>query len=175
MDLKWKVGFAVTAFASSLLLLIMLYDIIAMEERFHYWLYLSIGLLILSVFLFLFMTRSSRKQMDPVMLFEKTLHGGLYHFQCSRCGGMFALKESRKNDIQELTLTCPDCGAVGRISSRSPTIVDHIPSEKSPRISFICTNCGERLNVWAEGKPLFDQVSIFSCPYCGSTKPMKQQ
>jgi len=174
MDLKWKIGFAITAITSILLLLFSVYDIFFLQERFRYWLLGSIGLVIISILLFLFMNYSSRKQMDPVVLFEKTLHGGLYHFQCSRCKGMFALKESRKNDIQELTLTCPDCGAVGRISSHPPTIVDRIPSEKSPRVSFICTKCGERLNVWAEGKPLSDHISIFSCPYCGTKKPMKQ-
>lgn len=175
MDLKWKIGFAITAIASILLFMVSLYDIIYLQRRFFYWFLASIIVVLCSIVLFLYMYRSSRKEMDPVVLFEKTLHGGLYHFKCSHCGGMFALKESRKNDIRNLTLTCPDCGAVGRISSHPPKIIDRIPSEKSPRVSFVCTKCGERLNIWAEGKPLSDHISIFSCPYCGSKKPMKPQ
>ena len=119
------------------------------------------------------MHRLSKKKKDPVFLFEKTLHGGLYHFKCSHCNGVFALKESKKNDIRQLTLTCPDCGAIGQISSKPPVKIDHIPSKKSPRISFVCKKCGETLNIWAEGRPLSDHISIFSCPYCGNNKPMK--
>ena len=173
MDLKYKIGFAITAIASVLLFIISIYDIVSLQERFRYWLIASIALVIISILIFFYMYRSSRKQMDPVILFEKTLQGGLYHYQCSRCKGIFALKESRKNNSRDLTLSCPGCGAIGRISSKSPKIVERIPTEKSPRVSFICTSCGERLNIWAEGKPLIDNISIFSCPYCGSEKPMK--
>ncbi len=173
MDLKYKVGFALTAISSILLCIISIYDIVSLQERFRYWLLASIALVIVSILIFIYMYRSSRKQMDPVILFKKTLQGGLYHYQCSICKGIFALKESRKNDSRDLTLSCPGCGAIGRISSKSPKMVEQIPTEKSPRISFICTICGERLNIWAEGKPLIDNISIFSCPYCGSKKPMK--
>lgn len=173
MDLKYKIGFALTAIASVLLFIISIYDIVSLQERFRYWLIASIALVIISILIFFYMYRSSRKQMDPVILFEKTLQGGLYHYQCSRCKGIFALKESRKNNSRDLTLSCPGCGAIGRISSKSPKIVERIPTEKSPRVSFICTSCGERLNIWAEGKPLIENISIFSCPYCGSKKPMK--
>ncbi|MBS3778509.1 MAG: hypothetical protein KGY50_04380 [Candidatus Thermoplasmatota archaeon] len=175
MDLKWKIGFAITAIASILLVLVSLYDILYLQRRFFYWFVASIALVIWSVFLFFYMYQSSGNQMDTIVSFEKTLHGRLYHFKCSQCGGIFALKESRKNDIRNLKLTCPDCGSVGRISSHPPQITDCIPSEKSPRVSFICTKCGERLNVWAEGKTLSDHISIFSCPYCGSKKPLKPQ
>ena len=173
MDLKYKIGFAITAIASILLFFISIYDILSLQNRFRYWLLLSLALVVLSLLFFFYMYRSSRKQMDPVVLFEKTLQGGLYHYQCSRCNGIFALKESRKNDSRDLSLSCPNCGAVGRISSRSPKTIARIPTEKSPRVSFICTTCGERLNIWAEGTPLIDNISIFSCPYCGSKKPMK--
>ncbi len=173
MDLKYKIGFVITAIASVLLFIISVYDILSLQERFRYWLFASIALVVMSLLIFLNMNRSSRKQMDPVVLFKKTLQGGLYHYQCSCCNGIFALKESRKNDSRDLTLNCPGCGAVGRISSQSPKMIERIPTEKSPRVSFICTICGERLNIWAEGKPLIDNISIFSCPYCGSKKPMK--
>ncbi len=135
----------------------------------------SIVLVFLSLVLFLFMYRSSQKQSDPVALFEKTLQAGLYHFMCRDCGGMFAVKESRKNEIHSLTLTCPYCGSIGRISDQPPLIIDKIPSEKSPKVSFLCTQCGERLNIWAEGSSRSNEISIFSCPYCGINKPMKPQ
>ena len=31
--------------------------------------------------------------------FEKTLKGGLYHFKCQRCTGIFAIKESTYNEF----------------------------------------------------------------------------
>ena len=113
--------------------------------------------------------------MYPVILFKKMLHGGLYHYKCPLCKGIFALKESRENEIKNLILTCPDCGAVGRISSNSPVMIEAIPFEKSHRASFICQVCGERLNLWAEGRPLIEEINIFSCPYCENNKPMKPQ
>ena len=173
MDLKWKIGFASTAIASLILFVLILYDIFSLQHQFRFWFYASIILVFLSLVLFLFMYRSSQKQSDPVALFEKTLQGGLYHFMCRDCGRMFAVKESRKNDIHSLKLTCPYCGSIGRISDQPPLIIDKIPSEKSPKVSFLCTQCGERLNIWAEGSSLSNEISIFSCPYCGSNKPMK--
>ena len=113
--------------------------------------------------------------MDPVLLFERTLHGGLYHFKCPKCNGMFALKESRKNDLRNLKLTCPDCGAIGRISSNPPRTIEKIPTQKSPRVAFFCHQCGERLNIWAEGSSLVKDICVYSCPYCGSNEPMKRQ
>ncbi|MBS3748763.1 MAG: NADH-quinone oxidoreductase subunit J [Candidatus Thermoplasmatota archaeon] len=173
MDLKWKIGFAFTAIASLFLFVISLYDIIYLQHHLRFWFYASIGIVFLSLILFIFMYRSSHKKYDSVALFEKTLQGRLYHFMCRYCGGMFAVKESRKNDIHSLTLTCPYCGSVGRISDQPPLVIDRIPSEKSPKVSFLCTQCGERLNIWAEGSSLSNKISIFSCPYCGSNKPMK--
>lgn len=173
MDLKWKIGFAFTAIASLSLFAIMVYEILSLQYQFRFWFYASSVLVFCSIILFLFMYRSSRKRSDPVALFEKTLQGGLYHFMCRKCGGMFAVKESRKNDIHSLSLTCPYCGSVGRISDNPPLTIDKIPSEKSPKVSFLCTKCGERLNIWAEGSSISNEISIFSCPYCGSDKPMK--
>ena len=173
MDLKYKIGFIITAIASIMLFIISVYDILSLQDRFKYWLFASITLAAISLLIFLYMYQSSRKQMDPVVQFKKTLQGGLYHYKCSCCNGIFALKESRKNDSCILTLSCPGCGALGRISSQSPKRIERIPTEKSPSVSFICTFCGERLNIWAEGTPLIDNISIFSCPYCGSKKPMK--
>ena len=175
MDLKWRIGFAITAVASVLIFILSLYDIISLQQRLRIWLYISIGLVVVSILLFLLMYRCSRKQMDPVLLFERTLHGGLYHFKCPRCDGMFAVKESRKNDLRSLKLTCPDCGAIGRISSNPPRTIERIPTQKSPRVAFFCQRCGERLNIWAEGSSLVKDISIYSCPYCGSDEPMKRQ
>jgi DNA-directed RNA polymerase subunit RPC12/RpoP len=173
MDLKYKIGFGITAIASICLFIVSVYDMLSLQDRFRYWFFASIVLVCISLLIFLYMYRSSRKEMDPVVLFKKTLQGGLYHYKCPICNGIFALKESRKNDGCNLTLNCPGCGTLGRISSQSPKMVEKIPTEKSPRVSFICTICGERLNIWAEGKPLIDNITIFSCPYCGSKKQMK--
>ncbi len=175
MDLKWKVGFAIAAAAGFVVLLFSLYEVLIVVYLIESWFQVLIAFSIVSIVLILFKYWFSKIEMDSVTVFEKTLQGELYHFKCQRCYGVFAVKESRKNDIHLLTLTCPICGSIGRISPHPPRLIDRIPTEKSPCVSFLCKTCNERLNIWAEGATLSEEIFIFSCPYCGSKRQMKRQ
>lgn len=174
MDLRWRVMFAITAVAGVIVLLFVSYTIFSLKFLIASWLYPWI-IIVVSIVLILFGYQLSRRKKEAIILFEKTLHGGLHHFQCPRCFGLFAVKESRKNNIHFLTLTCPICGSIGRITSHPPLHIDQIPPEKSPRVTFFCKGCKERINIWAEGSTLSEKIFIFSCPYCGSKRPMNRQ
>ncbi len=106
--------------------------------------------------------------------FEKTLKGGLYHFKCPVCGGIFAIKKSKSNNKKEVKMTCPDCGTVGVIPANPTTIEDKIPEKKSVKANFKCIRCGERITVWAEGTDLYKNICVYTCPFCGVEKPLKK-
>ena len=120
-----------------------------------------------------FWSEKSDSHEDIVEEFEKTLEGKLYHFKCPQCEGIFAIKKSKHNNKKPFTLTCPDCGTIGRISGSPPVVVEEIPEQKSENIKFKCKNCGERVSIWAEGTDLVQDVEIYSCPYCGKRQSMK--
>jgi len=96
------------------------------------------------------------------------LEGKLYHFKCPNCQGIFAIKKSSRNNKKPFTLTCPDCGTIGKISSSPPVVIEEIPEQKSENIKFKCKNCGEKVSIWAEGTDLVQDIQIYSCPYEGT-------
>lgn len=106
--------------------------------------------------------------------FEKRLEGGLYHFKCQVCGGIFAIKKSKSNNKKMVKMTCPDCGAIGYIPSRPKVIKAVIPEEKSAKAIFKCRTCGEGLTIWAEGTTLHGDISIYTCPFCGTEKKLNR-
>lgn len=106
--------------------------------------------------------------------FEKTLKGGLYHFKCPVCSGIFAIKKSKSNNKKDMKMTCPDCGAIGVIPSTPQVIENKIPEKKSVKANFKCIRCGERITIWAEGTDLFKNIYVYTCPFCGVEKPMKK-
>jgi predicted RNA-binding Zn-ribbon protein involved in translation (DUF1610 family) len=126
----------------------------------------------------LLVVKFSKKQEEMVYKsieeFEKTLKGRLYHFQCQNCQGIFAIKKSKKNNKKSVKLTCPDCGCIGVIPPVPKKIEMKIPKQKSINANFRCNNCGEKVTIWAEGTKLYECTSVFSCPYCGETKPMSR-
>ncbi len=105
-------------------------------------------------------TKKTAVSKDIVEEFEKTLEGKLYHFKCPTCQGIFAIKKSSRNNKKPFTLTCPDCGTIGKISSSPPVIVEEIPEQKSENIKFKCKSCGERVSIWAEGTDLVQDIQI---------------
>ncbi len=109
-----------------------------------------------------------------IKTFTKTLYGGLYHFQCPSCKGIFAIKESMYNTKGETIITCPDCGHLGKISSSPPKTIGLIPEKKSKNVLFKCLYCGESLKIWAEGTDIYPKLKVFSCPYCGREKRLKE-
>jgi predicted RNA-binding Zn-ribbon protein involved in translation (DUF1610 family) len=111
---------------------------------------------------------------DIVEEFEKTLKGGLNHFKCQVCGGIFAVKKSRGDNKKYIKMTCPDCGAIGVIPPIPAQVDEVIPEKKSIKANFKCNLCGEGITVWAEGTDLFKDMYIHSCPFCGEDQTMKR-
>lgn len=111
---------------------------------------------------------------DAFEEFEKTLKGGLYHFKCPTCDGIFAIKKSRSNDKKPVKMTCPDCGKLGIIPETAACIEGEIPEKKSAGVNFKCELCGEGVTIWAEGSEMYPDICLYSCPFCGEQKPMQQ-
>jgi len=169
-----KLLFIVIILLSIVVLFSSLFDIVYGNEWLQIILALYAFLIIFTiVLLFLAPEKKVVGSKDIVEEFEKTLEGKLYHFKCPECDGIFAIKKSKQNNKKPFTLTCPDCGNVGRISGSPPVVVEEIPEQKSENIKFKCKNCGERVSIWAEGTDLVRKVEIYSCPYCGERQTMK--
>ena len=140
------------------------------------------NLLILSyvivIFLILILSIFSIRQKPNIALsieeFEKKLKGGLFHFKCSQCHGIFAVKKSRGNNNKSFTMTCPDCGTIGFVPKNPEVVEADIPEKKSLKANFKCNNCGEGVTIWAEGTVLFNGTNVYSCPFCGNTDPLKK-
>lgn len=171
---RHKLLFVVILFLSIVVLFLSLFDIIYDKQWLQTILALYAVLIIFAiVLLFLKPTKKTVESGDIVEEFEKTLEGKLYHFKCPQCEGIFAIKKSKHNNKKPFTLTCPDCGTVGRISGSPPVVVEEIPEQKSENVKFKCRTCGERVSIWAEGTDLVQNVQIYSCPYCGEEQTMK--
>lgn len=129
-------------------------------------------LFLLSFILIMYYNQAHSKVLNKIKQFEKTLEGGLYHFKCQTCNGFFAIKRSKSNDNKPIKLTCPDCGAIGFIPPNPVSIEEEIPEKKSMNINFRCDNCGEGITVWAEGTDMYQNMIVYSCPFCGTKKPL---
>jgi len=171
---RHKLLFVVILFLSIAVLFLSLFDILYDKQWLQIILALYAVLIIFAiVLLFLKQTKKIAGSKDIVEEFEKTLEGKLYHFKCPQCEGIFAIKKSKQNNKKPFTLTCPDCGTLGRISGTPAVVMEEIPDQKSENIKFKCKNCGERVSIWAEGTDLVQNVEIHSCPYCGERQSMK--
>jgi len=137
-----------------------------------------VGLYAIVVFIFVvFVISKSRKSSlgkTTVEEFEKTLSGKLYHFKCPNCNGIFAIKKSKHNNKKSFKMTCPDCGAVGLISPSPRYVEEEIPEKKSVNVNLKCGRCGEGITIWAEGAELYQDVRVYSCPYCGVEKTLNK-
>ncbi|MBN2066695.1 MAG: hypothetical protein JW771_07825 [Candidatus Thermoplasmatota archaeon] len=139
------------------------------EKTWMHYVFAAYAFLFVLCFIFLLSTFIKSK-IKPVTIeeFEKSLKGGLYHFKCPSCQGIFAIKKSRCNDKKLVKMTCPDCGAMGIISPHPVRVEEVIPEKKSLKANFTCRQCGEGLTIWAEGTELYEHVLVCSCPYCGA-------
>ncbi len=135
---------------------------------------LYVLLIILFIVLLLLKANQKLKTYISIEAFEKTLKGGLYHFKCPKCSGIFAVKKTRKNDKKPVKITCPDCGQIGVIPVHPLCIEEDIPEKKSVKANFRCDSCGEGVTIWAEGADLYDNTSVLSCPFCGIEKPLQR-
>ncbi len=174
MGVTWKWAFFFVIFSSGIVFLFSLWLIINEKQGLHIAYVLYVCLFISTIILFL-LHRFSKSSVDNlVRTFEKTLKGGLFHFQCPHCQGIFAVKESMNSDKKAVIMTCPDCGGLARIPQMSRVIKTVIPQKKSENVKFQCQRCGESLKIWAEGANLYPMLKVFSCPFCGSDKPLKR-
>jgi len=131
-------------------------------------------LIISAIFLLFFRKKKEEVFISPFEEFEKSLTGELFHFKCPNCDGIFALKKSKSDNKKNIKMTCPDCGTIGVIPPNPAFVEDEIPEKKSVQANFICGICGEGLTIWAEGKELFNNTQVFSCPFCGKANTMNR-
>jgi len=169
-----KLLFIFIIILSIIVLFSSIYDIFYDKEWLQIILAIYAVLLIFTILLlFLKQAPKTTETQGVVEEFEKTLEGKLHHFKCPNCEGIFAMKKSKANNKNPFSLTCPDCGTVGRITSSPDMIIEEIPDQKSENIKFKCKSCGEWISLWAEGSKLIQNVQIYSCPYCGKQHSMK--
>jgi len=129
-------------------------------------------LIALTVYLLIMRLRKGEVKINNVAEFEKKLEGGLFHFKCPTCEGIFAIKKSKRNDEKPIKMTCPDCGAIGVVTANPVSIFGDIPEKKSIKANFKCISCREGITVWAEGTDLYQNINVFSCPFCGQHQTM---
>jgi predicted RNA-binding Zn-ribbon protein involved in translation (DUF1610 family) len=155
-------------------LFFVIYDIVFDSGLFIVTILIFIFLIFITFVLLLMKIQRQNTNIDIFKEFEKKLSGGLFHFKCPTCDGFFAIKKSKRNNKKPLKMTCPDCGAFGIIPPKPLIIEDRIPENKSINADFLCRSCGEGITLWAEGKKLYEKISIFTCPFCGKEETMKR-
>ena len=146
-SVRSKLPFVAMILLACVVLILSLWDIIYERQWIQGILALYGILAILTIVLLFLRTQKKSTDANAVKEFEKTLEGKLYHFKCPNCNGIFAVKKSKRNNKKPFTLTCPDCGYIGKIP---PTPI----------------------SIWAEGTDLFQDIQIHSCPYCGEKQSM---
>lgn len=155
-----------------LVMIISLYDIM-FDKGLIIVVLASYGILIAIVLAFIILRfKKEEIGVNTIEEFEKKLHGGLFHFKCPTCEGIFAIKKSKRNNDKAIKMACPDCGSVGIIPPNPISIEEEIPEKKSIKANFKCVSCNEGITVWAEGTDLNKNTHVFSCPYCGQEKTM---
>lgn len=159
---------------SAILLALCVIDIVLFGSNYFIGIFVGYGVVaILLSFLVVSLSLIPNKNTLNLTKFQKALRGGLYHFCCCRCGGMFAVKRSRYNDRRSFFLLCPICGRKGRtIVGNAFFSVNSIPVEKSSPVRFACRSCGEYVSLWVEGSAPFEDSRLLSCPYCGEFDSM---
>jgi predicted RNA-binding Zn-ribbon protein involved in translation (DUF1610 family) len=135
---------------------------------------LYVLLLLSSVIILVLKSHKCKIKINKIEEFEKKLKGGLYHFKCLSCNGIFAIKESTNINKKSVRITCPDCGKLGIIPSYPIQVKGDIPEIKSVNVIFQCNLCGESITIWAEGANLYNGVCVYSCPFCGEEEKMKR-
>ena len=131
-------------------------------------------LILYSIYLIFFRKKKEEVFVSLFEEFEKSLTGELFHFKCPNCNGIFAIKKSKSDNKKNIKLTCPDCGTIGVIPPNPTFIEEEIPEKKSVKANFRCGICGEGIAIWAEGKDLFNNTKVFSCPFCGKLNTMNR-
>lgn len=172
---KTKFPFFLILSAGFIVLFLLIYNIFYNWDLTNFFLSLIIVLILVALFLLFLRNILVLGFEKSVEEFAKTLHGGLYHYKCPNCSGVFAIKKSKGNNNKGMKIKCPHCGLIGVIPSKSTTVSEEeIPEKKSIATNFKCLNCGEGLTLWAEGGSLYHDVDVYSCPYCGEERTVKK-
>ena len=150
------------------------YDVIFEKEWMIIILSFFAVLIVLAIIFIILRYKKKFKSTTTIEDFEKRLEGGLYHFKCPTCKGIFAIKKSKSNNKKPVKMSCPDCGETGVIPPYPAQIEEEIPEKKSEKANFRCNVCGEGITVWAEGTNLQNVVDVYSCPFCGNKNPLKR-
>ena len=143
------------------------------------WMYSIIAAYVILLFLVFLLTYMRSKlpvvtKEDAFEEFEKALKGGLFHFKCPTCNGIFAIKRSQGNGKKSVKMTCPNCGELGIMPKEAACIEEEIPEKKSSGVNFRCKICGKGVTIWAEGSEIHPDICLYSCPFCGEQEPMQQ-
>lgn len=157
-----------------IIFILSIYDILTKAE---WWYFLLPGYIILFLIVFLSLFYYTKKRITSSLSieeFEKKLKGGLFHFKCQICSGIFAIKKSRENNQKIVKMKCPDCGSIGKIPKNPISINENIPEKKSNKAVFRCKTCGEGITIWAEGSDLYNEPQVLNCPFCGVKKPLNR-
>lgn len=172
---KTKFPFFLIVLIGFCVLFLLIYNVIYDWNMTNFFLSLLIVFILVALFLLFLRNLMVLGFEKSVEEFAKTLHGGLFHFKCPRCNGVFAIKKSKKNNKKAVKMKCPHCGRIGVIPGKSSMILEEeIPEKKSLATNFKCINCGEGLTVWAEGGSLYHDVDVITCPYCGMERTLKK-
>lgn len=122
---------------------------------------------ILIIFAIVLISSRITKKFEAVLrsrrIFERLLKDKLHHFKCPNCNEVFTIEKSKIDDNKSFIITCPCCGATGRIPSK----------QKSAETKFECINCGGQVSIWPEETESSHKVMVYSCPYCGKKQSMK--
>lgn len=170
--IKSKWPFVIFILLSLCVFILTIYDTIFYMEWKIFLIASYIVLVVLIIITIIIRRKKPLRQIGSIEEFEKSLKGRLYHFKCPICNGIFAVKKSKSNDKRPVKMNCPDCGSFGFIPPNPVCIKDDIPEKKSIKANFRCIECGEGITVWAEGKDLYDNVIVYSCPFCGVEKKL---
>ena len=76
--------------------------------------------------------RLNEKKIDvkqTIVEFRDVSEDKLRHFKCPNCSKIFSIDESKIDNNKPYTLTCPECGNTGKISSKPVLMVEKIPGQ----------------------------------------------
>ncbi|MEF8847600.1 MAG: hypothetical protein V5A68_00500 [Candidatus Thermoplasmatota archaeon] len=172
MEKKWI--FKAIILLATILFLLTIVDIM-LQRNWTQEIIAAYFLILFTTIILIYLKSRAFSLKKSVKNFEKTLKGGLYHFKCPICKGIFALKETDDSNKKIFTMNCPKCGTKGLVNPfKRIYLKDEIPEKKSRGLKFRCRNCGEGITVWAEGSDINKNVSLFSCPFCGKKETLKK-
>ena len=128
---KTKFPFFLILSAGFIVLFLLIYNVFYDWNLTKFFLGLIVVFILLALFLLFLRNLLVLGFEKSVEEFAKTLHGGLYHFKCPGCQGVFAVKKSKGNNNKPMKIKCPHCGLIGTIPVKSTDITEEEIPEKN--------------------------------------------